>query len=227
MKKVLKISKRKAINLAVNEAIPKKSNITIIIAPGIRSNMEESLLISLTNHFIKGNVNVIRFNYPFLLKEIRLILGINSFKNIFRKIFHFIKSREEFRNDHIFLAGESFSSRALSRIKSKKISGYIFLGYPQHIPVFKIQMSNRFLFDIEKPMMFVQGTEDNYSENRKIEMLVGALKPNAKLMLIPQTDHSFKLLSTKKRTQKDINKEISDVILWFMKDVVNDMYKIN
>lgn len=83
-------------------------------------------------------------------------------------------------------------------------------------------MPKRSLFALKKPMFFIQGTNDKYTDNKKIELLVGALNPYARLMLIPETDHSLKLLSNTKRLQKDVDKEIADIVLWFLSDVVNE-----
>ena len=226
--KLLKISHNKIVKILFNIAEPRKSNVTLLIGPKCHSCMNGRLLNYLSNYLVKENVNVVRFDYPFVNKKIRRTLGINSFETIYRKVFHFIEQRDEFRNNYFFVAGESSSAIIASKIISHKIRGYIFLGYPQKAPFFlKIPLPNKLLFELKKPMFFIQGTNDEYSDNEKIELLVGALKPYARLMLIPEADHSLELLSTNKRSQENVDKEIADVILWFLSDVTNKLINKN
>ncbi|MEA3500341.1 MAG: alpha/beta family hydrolase [Candidatus Marinimicrobia bacterium] len=220
--KLLKISHRKTIKVSINKAQQKKSNVTLIIGPGYYKSMNDRLLNYLSDYLVTENVNVIKFDYPFTDKKIKMFLGINNLKNIYKKVFEYIQSKEEFSNDYFFVGGKSLSSIVSSKIISDKIKGYLFLGFPQKITFLKIPLPKRSLFALKKPMFFIQGTNDKYTDNKKIELLVGALNPYARLMLIPETDHSLKLLSNTKRLQKDVDKEIADIVLWFLSDVVNE-----
>jgi hypothetical protein len=74
-------------------------------------------------------------------------------------------------------------------------------------------------------MMFVSGTEDKYADRGLLELLMGALNPHAHLMMIPNTGHSLELLNEEKRSQDDLNKEIADILLWFMSDVIEKKLK--
>jgi predicted alpha/beta-hydrolase family hydrolase len=218
---LLKISGRKTIRVSINEAQPKKSNVTLIIGSGYYNSMNERLLNFLSDHLVKENVNVIKFDYPFVNKKFKMFWGINHFKSIYKKVFEFIQDKKEFSNDYFFVGGKSLSSIVSTKIVSDKIKGYLFLGFPQKVTFLKIPLSNRSLFTLKKPMFFIQGTNDKYMNNKKMELLVGALNPYARLMLIPEADHSLKLLSDTKRSQKDVDREIADIILWFLSDVVN------
>lgn len=218
---LLKISGRKTIRVSINEAQPKKSNVTLIIGSGYYKSMNERLLNFLSDHLVKENVNVIKFDYPFVNKKFKMFLGINHFKSIYKKVFEFIQDKKEFSNDYFFVGGKSLSSIVSTKIVSDKIKGYLFLGFPQKVTFLKIPLSNRSLFTLKKPMFFIQGTNDKYMNNKKMELLVGALNPYARLMLIPEADHLLKLLSDTKRSQKDVDREIADIILWFLSDVIN------
>lgn len=218
---LLKISHKKTIKVSINKAKQKKSNVTLIIGPGYYKGMNDELLNYLSDYLIAENVNVIKFDYPFANKKIKIFLGIDHLKKIYKKVFGYIQSKEEFKNDYFFIGGKSLSSIVSSRIISDKIIGYLFLGYPQKVTFLKIPLPSKLLFALKKPMFFIQGTNDKYSDNKKIELLVGALNPYARLMLIPETDHSLKLLSNTKRSQKNVDKEIVDIVLWFLSDIVN------
>ncbi|MEA1986413.1 MAG: alpha/beta family hydrolase [Candidatus Marinimicrobia bacterium] len=226
MEKII-ISKNKSISISIKIAKNKKSNVTLIIGPGYHHSMNENLLEYLSDKLIEEKVNVVRFDYPFKNPKFKMIFGLNSFVDIYEKVFEYIRNKDEFKNDYFFIGGKSLSSAVASRINSDKIKGYLFLCFPQKVTFLKIPISNKSLFRLKKPMFFIKGTNDEYSDNRKMELLVGALNPYARLMLIPDTNHSLKLLSTEKRKQSELNKEIADIILWFISDVINNDKKIN
>ena len=105
-------------------------------------------------------------------------------------------------------------------MNSKDAAGYVFLTYPLHLPGIKIPFSRKALIELKKPMMFISGSEDKLADRGLLELLMGALNPYAHLMLIPEVGHSLELPSEEKRTQDDLFKEIADILLWFMSDVI-------
>ena len=74
-------------------------------------------------------------------------------------------------------------------------------------------------------MMFISGTEDKFADRGILELLMGALNPYAHLMMIPNTGHSLELLHEETRTQEELHKEIADILLWFMSDVIEKRMK--
>ena len=74
-------------------------------------------------------------------------------------------------------------------------------------------------------MMFISGAEDKFADRGLLELLMGALNPYAHLMLIPEAGHSLELPDGTKRSQEDLYKEIADILLWFMSDVIEKKVK--
>ncbi|MCK4812692.1 MAG: hypothetical protein KAT14_02005 [Candidatus Marinimicrobia bacterium] len=203
----------------INYAIPNKpSDVTLILGHGKYNDMNQPLIKYLSERLPKENVNVVRFNYPFLDNPSPFISKRKCLIT-YQAVINDVKS-ELPKSKFLFIGGKSLSARISAILNPSEAMGYIFLSFPLHIPKIKISFSRKLLFKIKKPMMFISGTEDSFSDRGRLELMMGALNPHAHLMLIPNTAHSLELLQEEKRTQKDLNKEIADIILWFMSDVI-------
>jgi predicted alpha/beta-hydrolase family hydrolase len=72
------------------------------------------------------------------------------------------------------------------------VRGLVFLGYPLHPPGKPEQRRDRHLPDIQLPMLFVQGSRDQFGTSDEIGALLPSL-PHAELFVIEGGDHSFKV----------------------------------
>ena len=199
------------------------SDVTLILGPGKYNDMYLPLYNYLADLLPKENVNFVRFNSPFIESQNR-----RSYKKKCIKTYDVLLEdiKAELPNTKFyFMGGKSLSAQIVSRMNPESATAYIFLTYPLHLPFLRIPFSRKHLFNIKKPMMFVSGTEDKYADRGLLELLMGALNPHAHLMMIPNTGHSLELLNEEKRSQDDLNKEIGDILLWFMSDVIEKKIK--
>ncbi len=203
----------------INYTLPDKpSDVTLVLGHGKYNDMNQPLIKYLSETLPKENVNVVRFNYPFLDSPSPFI-SRRKCLIAYQTVINDIKS-ELPESKFLFIGGKSLSARISAALNPSEAMGYVFLSFPLRIPKIKISFSRKLLFKIKKPMMFISGTEDSFSDRGRLELMMGALNPYAHLMLIPNTAHSLELLHEEKRTQEDLNKEIADIILWFMSDVI-------
>ncbi|MEA2077318.1 MAG: alpha/beta family hydrolase [Candidatus Marinimicrobia bacterium] len=214
----------KKAELLVDYNIPKTpSDVTLVLGHGKYNDMNTPLFDHLAKILPKENVNFVRFNYPFT-EHARKIINRKKCKIAFKAVLEDVKS-ELPDTKFLFIGGKSLSAIISSQIKHADVLGYVFLTYPLHLPVLRFKFTRKALFQLKKPMMFVSGTEDKFADRELLELLMGALNPHAHLMMIPNTGHSLELMSEEKRTQKELFKEISDILLWFMSDVIEKRMK--
>lgn len=199
------------------------SDVTLILGHGKYSDMYFPLYEYLAKQLPKENVNFVRYNYPFIDNP-KNKPNKNKVKESYKAIMDDVK-HELPNTKYLYVGGKSFGALMSSRYKNKDACGFVFLTYPLHSSFLKLPIKKRSLFKIKRPMMFISGTEDKYADRGKLEMLMGALNPYAHLMLIPNTGHSLELLNQEKRSQEDLHKEISEILLWFMSDVIEKKMK--
>ena len=63
------------------------------------------------------------------------------------------------------------------------VRGLVFLGFPLHPPGQPSDERGAHLFDVQIPMLFLQGTRDEFAELRLLESLVSELGARATLKL--------------------------------------------
>ena len=83
----------------------------------------------------------------------------------------------------LFIGGKSMGGRIASHVASQGVDdmrGLIFLGYPLHPPGRPDQRRDAHLPGITEPMLFVQGTRDQFGTADEIRALLPRLNPRAR-----------------------------------------------
>ena len=95
----------------------------------------------------------------------------------------------------LFIGGKSMGGRIASQVAAQGVdgvTGLVYLGYPLHPPGKPDQRRDRHLPDIKLPMLFVQGTRDQFGTADDIRALLPRLNPRTVLFEVADGDHSFK-----------------------------------
>jgi uncharacterized protein len=116
--------------------------------------------------------------------------------------------------------GKSFGGRMTSQAQAKAplqgVRGLAFLGFPLHPAGHPSQDRAMHLFDVQIPMLFLQGANDKLASLDQIEPLCEKLGKLATLKLIADADHSFHVPA---RTGRNDAQALADMIdafsAWF------------
>jgi uncharacterized protein len=91
--------------------------------------------------------------------------------------------------------GKSFGGRMTSQAQAESplpgVRGLAFLGFPLHVPGRPSEERGKHLFEVEIPMLFLQGTRDALADVHLMEKLTQKLGSRATLKLLSDADHSF------------------------------------
>jgi predicted alpha/beta-hydrolase family hydrolase len=85
------------------------------------------------------------------------------------------------------------------------------VGFPLHPPGRSSNERAKHLFDIQIPMLFLQGSSDEFAELSLLEPLCKQLGDTAKLKLFQDANHSFHVPARTGRKDADVLKEVLDV----------------
>jgi predicted alpha/beta-hydrolase family hydrolase len=114
----------------------------------------------------------------------------------------------------LIAGGKSFGGRMTSQAQATAplagVVGLAFLGFPLHPAGKPSDERAKHLFDIDVPMLFMQGSNDSLAELKLLEPLVEKLGPLASLHLVQQADHSFHVPARSGRNDRDVMNEILD-----------------
>ena len=116
----------------------------------------------------------------------------------------------------LIAGGKSFGGRMTSQAQAASplpgVRGIAFLGFPLHAPGRPTDERGKHLFDVQIPMLFMQGTRDEFADLELLEPLVKQLGASATLRLFPDADHSFHVPARTGRKDADVRAEMLDVL---------------
>jgi predicted alpha/beta-hydrolase family hydrolase len=94
----------------------------------------------------------------------------------------------------VVIGGRSMGGRMASQAAAKGLAceGLVFLAYPLHPPGDEAKIRDAHLASIRSPMLFLQGTRDEFARLDLLTAVVARLGENAQLVLFEDADHSFK-----------------------------------
>jgi uncharacterized protein len=124
----------------------------------------------------------------------------------------------------LIAGGRSFGGRMTSQAQALSplhgVRGLAFLGFPLH-PAGKPSSDRaKHLTDVKIPMLFLQGTRDALAELSLLKPVVKGLGSRATLNLLEGADHSFHVLKSSGRNDREVMKETLDAFAAWMDRVV-------
>lgn len=97
----------------------------------------------------------------------------------------------------LLAGGKSFGGRMTSQAQAEAplpgVVGLVFLGFPLHPPGRPSTDRAEHLVRVRIPMLFLQGTRDEFAQLDLLEQVVKGLGKKATLHLVRDGDHSFKV----------------------------------
>jgi uncharacterized protein len=116
----------------------------------------------------------------------------------------------------LIAGGKSFGGRMTSQAQAAEalpnVCGLAFLGFPLHPAGKPSKDRGDHLFNVEIPMLFLQGTRDALAETEQLEPLIRALGPRAALELFTDADHSFRVRARSGFTDSQIRNKLLDAL---------------
>ena len=116
----------------------------------------------------------------------------------------------------LLAGGKSFGGRMTSQAQAREplpgVRGLVFLGFPLHPPGRPGVERAEHLSAIEIPMLFLQGTRDEFATLDLLQGVVKRLGSRATLHLIEEGDNSFKVPKRSGKTESDVLEELATTI---------------
>jgi uncharacterized protein len=124
----------------------------------------------------------------------------------------------------LIAGGKSFGGRMTSQAQAKAplpgVRGLAFLGFPLHPAGRPSQDRAKHLFEVQIPMLFLQGTRDKLAALDQIEPLCKKLGNRATLKLFEDADHSFHVPARSGKKDAQVLGEVLDALTAWLDNVV-------
>ncbi|MCK5520410.1 MAG: alpha/beta hydrolase [Candidatus Marinimicrobia bacterium] len=198
----------------------RKPFVRILLGPGLFTASEDVVLANMAHLAVAENIDIVRFDYPEELKATTMHPHLSERRKIYRCIFkHIIAESDE--EVPLFIGGKSLSALVASEISDKAIAGYVFISLPLRLPYIPIPLPQPGINKNHKPMLFIYGKQDELAPFKSVEKKIKKLNPHAYLLLLPEAGHSLQPVMEDGRSQEEINEEISNVLFWYISDVLH------
>ena len=116
----------------------------------------------------------------------------------------------------LIAGGKSFGGRMTSQADALEplpgVTGLAFLGFPLHPPGKPGDERGDHLRDVHIPMLFLQGTRDEFATLSLLQPLCRQLGERTTLYLIEGANHSFKVPAKSGRKDADVRAELADTL---------------
>ena len=124
----------------------------------------------------------------------------------------------------LIAGGKSFGGRMTSQAQARAplqgVHGLAFLGFPLHSAGRPSRDRGAHLFDVQIPMLFLQGTRDTLASLDQIGPLCEKLGRRATLKLFADADHSFHVPARAGRKDSEVLSEVIDTFAAWLDSVI-------
>ncbi len=108
--------------------------------------------------------------------------------------------------------GGRMTSMAVAQSPLPGVQGLVFFGFPLHATGKPSTERADHLYDVNSPMLFLQGTRDRLAELELLKPICARLGERATLHAIEGADHSFEVLKRSGRTHAQVLDELAQTV---------------
>jgi len=181
-------------NISVISIVPDNAICLLTIAHGAGAGMLHPFMEELATALGEAGIATLRFNFPFMEKPKK---GPPDRPPVAHKTIEAViaKAQKLFPSLPLFVSGKSFGGRMTSQYLAENqqmaVKGIVFYGFPLHAPGKPSIERGDHLKKIKLPMLFLQGSRDEFAEFGLITKVTASLK-KTKLIRIEGANHSYK-----------------------------------
>lgn len=199
---------------------PGESNKTgVIIAHGAANDMNNSLIVAVTDGLAAAGYTTLRFNFPYKEKGKKSPDAEPTLIRTWQGAVSHLLNNERFPVDRVVAVGKSMGGRIASEMVAADqmaVEALIFLGYPLHAPGRKDKLRDMHLSEIKKPMLFFAGTRDPLCNMEKLQGVIHRLPGQCDLEIVEGGDHSFKVPKSSSRSAESVHLQIVEKCLQWL-----------
>lgn len=165
----------------------------LVLAHGAGAGQKSPWMVKAAKALTERGISCATFDFPYITAGRKVPDKAPVLEAHWRTMLD--EARKAFGKLPLFIGGKSMGGRISSHIAAQGVdgvSGLVFFGYPLHPPGRLEQRRDAHLPDIKEPMLFIQGSDDTFGNERELRELVPRLQ-NATLHVINGGDHSFKV----------------------------------
>src|SRR5438128_9909 len=193
---------------------PPDARLLYVLAHGAGAGMRHPFLEAVARALAEQKIATVRYQFPYMEQRARLPDPPAVAAATVRAAV--VEAARVAPGLPLVAGGKSFGGRMTSTAQAEEplpgVRGLVFLGFPLHPPGRAGDQRAEHLAQVQVPMLFLQGTRDDFADLTLLKPLIKRLGQRATLHLVEGGDHSFHVLKRSGRTDADVMGEIADAI---------------
>ena len=194
---------------------PADARLLYVLAHGAGAGMRHPFLETISQRLAEREIATLRYQFPYMEQRARRPDPPAVAAAAVRAAV--MEAARAAPGLPLVAGGKSFGGRMTSTAQAGEplpgVRGLVFLGFPLHPPGRPGNERAEHLTQVQIPMLFLQGTRDDFADLKLLRPLVKRLGTRATLHLVDGGDHSFKVLKRSGRTDGDVMTELVGAIV--------------
>jgi len=202
-------------------SVAKNARAIYVMAHGAGAGMAHPFLAKMSALLSERGISVLRYQFPYMEKKSRrpdspaiaeacVAAAVSEARRLAPTL-------------PVFAGGKSFGGRMTSNAEAHvrlAVRGIAFLGFPLHPPGAPSDARAAHLADVTVPMLFLQGTKDEFANPDLLRPVVRSLGSRATLHWVEGANHSFHVPKSSGRTDTDVMAGLADTLSQWMDAVL-------
>ncbi|MEO8345738.1 MAG: alpha/beta family hydrolase [Betaproteobacteria bacterium] len=199
---------------------PRNARACYVMAHGAGAGMTHAFMSSFANDLAELGVATLRYQFPYMergskrpdtpkLAQATVRAAVTEASALVPGL-------------PLYAGGKSFGGRMTSQAQAASplpgVRGLVFVGFPLHPPGKPGDDRATHLSDVYVPMLFLQGTRDEFAELALLQDLVKKLGARTTLRLFDDADHSFHVPARTGMKDPQVRVEMADAMTAWMAD---------
>ena len=201
---------------------PPEARVCYVLAHGAGVGMEHPSMAAVAEGLAGRGIATLRYQFPYMERGAKHPdapkLAQATVRSAVAQASHMLPKLG------LVAGGKSFGGRMTSQAQAESplpgVRGLAFLGFPLHAAGRPSEERAKHLFEVEIPMLFLQGTRDALADVHLMEKLAQQLGPRATLKLLSDADHSFHVPARTGRKDADVRVEVLDALAAWIETVI-------
>ncbi len=201
---------------------PGEADACYVLAHGAGAGMMHPFMAEVANGLAERRIATLRYQFPYMERGSKRPDASKLAQATVRAAV--IEASRLLPGLAMIAGGKSFGGRMTSQAQAETplpgVRGLVFLGFPLHPPGRPSDERAEHLFEVEIPMLFLQGTRDALADIRLMRQLAEQLGTRATLKLFEDADHSFHVPARAGCKDADIRSKMLDAFSGWLEEVV-------
>lgn len=194
---------------------PAESQRVLVFAHGAGAGMRHPFMETVSARLAERGIATLRYEFPYMAAGRRrpdpprvLIATVRAAVLIGEELAEGLPVLAGGKS----MGGRMTSAAAAADALPAAVEGLVFFGFPLHAAGRPARERADHLRDVDRPMLFLQGTRDPLAALELVRSTCEELGPRARLHIVGGADHSFRVLKRSGRTATEVLDELADVV---------------